>query len=263
MACLSRRAFLALPLLSLLARPAQAAHAAHLRRAYEADVGVLFNMITFALTGTIALDVDRPAARYRVAMTAQGSGVTSRTEGEGIIRDGRFKPTAVQSVHTVRGRDNRTSLAYDYDRGVVDYRSVSHTLLLGRRRVAEDTLTLAPGQQVDDLFSAELNFAANRLEREPDGAYRITVVRRARPAGEGPDDVSAGVYRAELATLRFHAVPDAQTGRLSAEVDLTGFSSWARANRPARVSFATDRHLESVESSMILGTSFTLRLGHA
>jgi hypothetical protein len=186
--------------------------------------------------------------------------VSSRTDGAGIIRDGRFKPTEVKSVHTVRGRDNRVALAYDYNRGVIDYHSVSHTLLLGRRRVAEDTLRLAPGQHVDDLFSAEMNFAANKLDVDQDGAYRITVVRRARSADEGPDDASKGVYKAEFATLRFRGAPEPATGRLTAEIDLTGFSSWARSNRPARVWFGGDRHLASLESSMILGTSFTLRL---
>jgi hypothetical protein len=257
---LSRRSFLLLPLSPLLARPGEAAPTGHLVRAYEAHVGVLFDLIRFALRGAITLDVDRAAGRYRVTLTAEGSGVSSRTEGAGVIRDGRFRPTEVQSVHTVRGRDNRTAIAYDYGRGVIDYRSVSHTLLLGRRRVAQDTLRLAPGQHVDDLFSAELNFVVNKVDVDPDGAYRITVVRRARPVDEGPDEVSAGVYRAELATLRFRVKPESSTGRLSAEIDLTGFSSWARADRPARVSFATDRHLESVESSLILGTRFTLRL---
>ena len=84
---------------------------------------------------------------------------------------------------------------------------MSYTLLLGRRRQADDVVRLAPGQHVDDVFSAELNFAADKLDRDPDGAYRITVVRRARPANEGPDDVSSDGYRAELATARFHAAP--------------------------------------------------------
>ena len=108
----------------------------------------------------------------------------------------------------MRGRENRTSLTYDYQRGLVEYHSVSYTLLLGRRRQADDVVRLPPGQHVDDVFSAELNFAADKLDRDPDGAYRITVVRRARPANEGPDDVSSGGYRAELATVRFHAAPD-------------------------------------------------------
>jgi hypothetical protein len=60
--------------------------------------------------------------------------------------------------------------------------------------------------------------------------------------------------------VRFRAAPDAATGRLTALVDLMGFSSWARPGRPARVVFGEDRYLESVTSSLILGTTFTLRL---
>jgi len=88
-------------------------------------------------------------------------------------------------------------------------------------------------------------------------------VRRARPANEGPDDVSSDGYRAELATARFHAAREGATGRLTARMDLTGFSSWARPAQPARLAFAADRHLESVESPLMLGTNFTLRLGAA
>ena len=99
----------------------------------------------------------------------------------------------------------------------------------------DDLVRLGPEQRVDDVISAELNFAANTLEVEADGTVRITVVRRARPVNEGPDDVSASGSRAELMTLRFRAVPDTATGRLTTLVDLTGVSSWARSTHPARV----------------------------
>ena len=64
-------------------------------------------------------------------------------------------------------------------------------------------------------------------------------------------------------SVRFRATPDTATGRLAALVDLTGFSSWARAAHPARVAFGPDRRLESVTSSLILGTTFTLQFGRA
>jgi len=259
-----RRRFLALTLLSL-ARPrsAPADVKGQVDRQYEIEVSVLFNLLTFAVKGTISEAIDAAAGRYRVSLSGAGTGVATQTTGQGIIQEGRFKPTELQSVHTVRGRENRTSLSYDYQRGLVEYHSVSYTLLLGRRRQADDVVRLSPGQHVDDIFSAELNFAADKLDRDPDGAYRITVVRRARPANEGPDDVSRDGYRAELATARFHAAPEGPTGRLTARLDLTGFSSWARPAQPARVAFAANRHLESVESPLMLGTNFVLRLGAA
>ncbi len=42
--------------------------------------------------------------------------------------------------------------------------------------------------------------------------------------------------------------------------DMSGFSSWAREDRPARIVFAPDRHPELIESSLILGTTVTIRL---
>jgi hypothetical protein len=261
---LSRRHFLALPLASLLLpRVVQADTTDRAVRSYEADVGILFNLFTFSLTGKLVRDIDRAAGRYRVTMNGNGSGITAGMETAGIIRDGRFMPVETRGFHTVRGRENRVTLTYDYDRHRVEYHSIAHTFFLGRRRQADDVVRLAPGQRVDDLVSAELNFAANALDRDPDGAYRITVVRRARPADEAPDDVSPDGYRAELATFRFQAAPDTASGRLHAMVDLTGFSSWARSNRPAKVAFGSDRFLESVSSSLILGTTFTLRLSPA
>jgi len=257
----SRRQFLALPLLSMLSpRAVRGETKARSVRAYEVDLGVLFNLLTFSLSGTIAADVDRAGGRYRVTIDGKGLGITAGTESVGVIRAGRFMPTETRGFHVVRGRENRVTLTYDYERGLVEYHSLGYTLLLGRRRQVDDAIRLAPGQRVDDLISAELNFAANTLEMEPDGTYRLTVVRRARPDNEGPDDVSPDDYRAELATVRFRASPEAGTGRLTASVDVTGFSSWARSTQPARVAFGPDRHLRSVTSSLILGTTFTLRL---
>jgi hypothetical protein len=98
------------------------------------------------------------------------------------------------------------------------------------------------------------------LERDPDGTYRTFIVRRARPENEGPDDVSASGYHAELIPLRFQAEPEGASGRLRALIDITSFSSWARRNQPARVTFSADRHLESVETKLILGTDFKVRV---
>jgi hypothetical protein len=260
---LKRRHFLALSILGFLppfSFPCTASVPERRVRPYVANVGVLFNLLTYTLAGDVTVDVDRLAGRYRVAIRGAGAGVTARTESAGIIREGRFMPTDTRSWHTVRGRENRLALTYDYDHGEVGYHVVAHTFLLGRRWQVDDVVRLAPDQRVDDLISAALNFAAGTIDMDSDGAFRITIVRRARPASEGPDDVSPGGYRAELATVRFRAAPDAATGRLTALVDLMGFSSWARPGRPARVVFGEDRYLESVTSSLILGTTFTLRL---
>jgi len=224
------------------------------------DVGVLFDLLTFTLTGVLVEEIDFQAGSYRVAFSGEGSGLTNRTEATGIIRDGRFMPIETRSNGTVRGRENRVDVRYDYERGRVEYHSVTHTLLLGRRRQVDDVLPLPAGQSLDDVLSATLNFAAGKLDVDRDGSCRTAVVRRARAENEGPDDVSASGYRAEIVPLRFRVSADPATGQLSALVDLTGFSSWARANRPARVTFDSRRHLESVDSSLILGSSVKVRL---
>ncbi len=262
---LTRRQFLALPVPFLVSSWGPGILGAEpkvtrLQRRYDAQVGVLFDLLRFSVAGQVTEEIDRSAGRYRVTVAGGGIGVAGQTDSVGVIRGGRFLPVETTSVSTVRGRENRGHVAYDLERRLVRFRSVSHTLFLGRRREVDDTVAVPPGVHVDDLLSAELNFAANVLERDPDGAYRVTVARRARPEEEGVDDVTTDGYRAELKTVRFRPDPQPDTGRLHALVDLTGFSSWARAGAPAQVAFAPDRHLESVRSSLMLGTTFTLRL---
>jgi len=258
---LSRRAFLAASL-PLLACPRAAVAAASARQTfnYWLDVGVLFDLITFAVKGTIVSEIDQMAGRYRVSMDGKGDNITLHTEAKGVILQGRYTPVEVHTQNTIRERENRLDLVYDHDRGMVEYHSITHTFFLGRRRQVDDRLKLPTDRRVDDLLSAELNFAANALEQEPDGTYRTFIVRRARPENEGPDDVSASGYRAELVPLRFQASPDSATGRLNALIDITGFSSWARRGQPARVTFGPDRHLESVQTKLMLGTTFKARL---
>src|SRR5262245_46542139 len=101
---LSRRELILLPLFGFLPPAvARATGSDQPTRSYEANIGVLFNLLTFTLAGTVAADIDRAAGRYRVRMTGSGPGVTARSESSGIIRGGRFMPTETRSAHTVRG----------------------------------------------------------------------------------------------------------------------------------------------------------------
>ena len=227
---------------------------------YQLDLSVLFNFLTFSLTGTVVQEVDRRAGRYQVTMEGKGTAISTKTEATGIIRDGRFKPVESRSVHIFRGRQNTSTTTYDYEGQRIELHAVTHTLLLGRRRQVDGVLALPPGHHVDDLVSTELNFASNTLERDADGTYHTLVVRRARAEDEGPDDVSPDGYQVELVPLRFRPSPDVATGRLTALVDITRFSSWARSHQPARVTFAPDRRLESMQSSLILGTRLSVRV---
>jgi len=260
---LTRRQLLAalLPLGFLFGqRPAHGLEDGRSVFAYQLDLSVLFSFLTLSLSGTVAQEIDRRAGKYRVVMEGEGTAITTRAEATGIIRDGRFKPLETRAVHHFRGRQNTAVTTYDYARQQAEIHAVTHTLLLGRRRQVDDVLVLPPGRHVDDLISAELNFADNTLERDADGTYHTWVVRRIRAANEGPDEVAPGSYRAEMVPLRFRPSLDPATGRLTALVDITRFSSWARADQPARVTFAKDRQLESVQSVLLYGTTLSVRV---
>jgi len=259
---LSRRQLLAaLPLGLLFGRGrAQALENGRSTFAYQLDLSVLFSFLTVSLSGTVVQDIDRRGGKYRMTMEGQGTGLSTRTEASGIIRDGRFMPVETRAVHHFRGRQNTSTTRYDYARQRAEIHAVTHTLLLGRRRQVDDVLALPADRPVDDLISAELNFADNALERDASGAYHTWVIRRARNDNEGPDDVSPGGYRAELVPLRFRPSPDPVTGGLTALVDITRFSSWARADQPARVNFAPDRQLVSIQSVLLYGTTLKVRV---
>src|SRR4029450_1883726 len=126
---LTRRQLLALPL-GLLVLPRLASAETSIRKtfSYQADMGVLFDLLTFHVTGTVVEEIDYAAGRYRVVLTGEGSGVTHRTESLGMIRGGRFLPTASWSGGASRARENRSSPLYDYDRGTVNFHTLGHTL---------------------------------------------------------------------------------------------------------------------------------------
>jgi hypothetical protein len=227
---------------------------------YRVEISMLFDLLRYSVGGTMVEEVDAGAGRYRVLITGSGTGVSTRIEARGLIDNGRYRPLELKSAHSFVGRPSSLSITYDYSRGLVDYHAVGHTLLRGRRRQVNDVVVLPPGQPVDDAVSAGLNFAAGRLEQDPDGAYRMSVLRRSRPRGEGPDDVTPGAYRVEVVPVRLEVEPDAATGKLIARVDMSGWSSWARADQPARLVFTPERRLESLETRLIWGSAVRMRL---
>jgi hypothetical protein len=58
----------------------------------------------------------------------------------------------------------------------------------------------------------------------------------------------------------FPLAPEPATGKLVARVDMSGWSSWARADQPARLVFTPERRLESIESRLIWGSAVRMRL---
>ncbi len=243
-------------------RTATAAAVSTRSSGYRVDISMLWGILRYSVTGSMVEEIDAGAGRYRVLITGTGTGVTSRIDARGLIDEaGRYRPLEMKNTHSMAGRESWLSITYDYGRGLVDYRAVGHTLLLGRRRQVDDLVTLPAGRRVDDAVSAGLNLAAGHLERDASGMYQMSILRRSRPPGEGPDDVTPGAYRVEVVPVRFRVEPDPRTGKLGAQVDMSGWSSWARPDQPAHLVFTPDRRLESIEARLVLGSTVRMRLG--
>jgi hypothetical protein len=256
----SRRQFLALGL-SILLHPRRlfAADPSVRRGPYSADVGILYSMFTFHLEGAVEETVDRAAGRYEVKVVGQGDGVANRIESSGELRDGRWVPLRGASWFSIRGRESRTRITYDYDRRQVEYHARGETFFLRRLRVVDDVIALPEGTVVDDALTASLNYRHGYWKPQPDGRLKTHIVRRKRSDNEGPDDV-AGSYKAELLPLELRVEPEPETRKPSALLDLSGFSSWARKDKPARIVFDEQRRPALITGTMALGTSLTIRL---
>ena len=261
---LSRRQFVTLPLALLASIAARAAAQGQplgqgqvVRGTYEAEIGILYDMFTLRLQGSIEETVDRGIGEYRVVANGTGPGIANRLDSSGVLRNERWAPVKSESWFDVRGRQTRTEVTYDWRKRQIQYRARGETFFLRRLRVVDDVLTLAEGAHVDDVMSATLNYAEGRWRADADGGRRTLVVRRRRAADEGPDDVAAS-YRAEVVPLDLKAAPDA-SGKATAIFDLSPFSSWAKPSHPARIVFAHTRRPELITTSMILGTSVTIR----
>src|SRR2546425_3600980 len=234
---LSRRQFLTLPLALVIGPLADAAAEMEQRRAgYDADIGILYNALSLELVGTVDETVDRAAGRYQVTAIGQGARISNRIESRGIRRDGRWTPLQASGWFQVAGRESRSDVTYEWDRRVIDYHFRGETFLLRRLRVADDRVSVPDGLHVDDVISAVLNYADGLWRPEPDGAFHTHVVRRRRPENEAPDEVQR-YYRAEIVPFVLKVAPDPETGKPTAQFDLSRFSSWGSEGRPGRIVF--------------------------
>jgi hypothetical protein len=257
---MGRRGFLTLPLALFLNPLARVWAEAEVRRGrYAADVGVLYDVLTFHLEGTIEESIDRAGGNYHVVIAGDGASIANRVESWGGFYNGRWTPVRSRSWFKVRGRLSRTEIDYDYAQRTIAYRARGETFFLRRVRVVEDVVPIPAGTHVDDVVSATLNYA-DGLWAPRDGALSTFVVRRRHAPDEGPDDVAPG-YRAELTPFEARVLPGTEDGKSSALFDLSPFSSWMRPSRPARIVFGTNRRPELITTSMILGSSVTIRLG--
>ena len=260
MPLIGRRQFLTLPFAVLLA-PLTTLAAEPLRRRgqYSADVGVLYNALTFHSEGTIDEFIDREAGEYSVVIAGGGTSISTRVESRGRLGEKRWMPVHSRSSFSVRGRPSQTEISYDYAQRSIVYRARAETFFLRRLRIVEDVVPIPNGLHVDDVVSATLNYA-DGFWSPSDGLLRTFVVRRRHAPNEGPDDVSS-TYRAEITPLEAKVTGNAPNGKSSALFDLSPFSSWMRPSRPAEITFGADRRPELITSWMILGSSVTIRLG--
>ena len=261
---LTRRRFLTLPLALLLAPAAlrwdRARAAAESRRAtYAVDAGILYGMLNYHLDGTLTESVDRVGGRYDVTIVGEGDGIANRIESSGVLREGRWAPRESHSFFSVRGRESRSDIAYDWVRGTIEYRFRGETFFLRKLRVADDVVAVPEGLHVDDSLSATLNYADERWAQAADGSYQTHVIRRKKPDNEGLDDAQ-GTYRAELVPLALKIAADPASGKPIALFDLTRFSSWAKRSEPGRITFNWDKRPELVMLDMMLGTKVRVEL---
>ncbi len=263
---ISRRHFLGLPLTFLLAPhvawPARgwaATTSEERKRTYTADVGILYGLLSFRLDGALSEAIDRAAGHYQVTIAGEGDGIANRLESRGLLRDGRWVPLEGRSWVSVKGRESRSEVRYDWVRRTVEYHFRGETFFLRRLRIADDLVQVPEGVHVDDSISATLNYADGVWPARVDGSYETYLVRRKRMDNEGPDDVQR-LYRAELVPFALKVDADPVSGKPTALCDLTGFSSWAKKGEPARVTFGRDRRPELMSMSLILGTSVKIEL---
>jgi len=255
---LTRREFLtSIPLILFLLdrRLAGAGELSSRAASYHVNGGVFFGLFAFNIDGSIDEQIDRAARRYRVVVAGQGSQIANRLESAGIVRAGRFLPTTTDIFLNLRGRQSRTAIVYDHDRGLIDYHHVSQTFFLGRRREVHDLVRPHADQPVDDLLTTALNYAEGVIGTDAEGSLRSYVVRRTRPENEAPDDVQLGGYRAEIVPLVISIAPEITSGRDVGRLDLTRLSSWARRGSPLRITFGADRRPESIQADLVFGTS--------
>lgn len=257
---IDRRQFLTLPLalfLAPLARPQAALETS--RVPYGVDVSLLYGALTYRVEGTMTEAIDRPGGRYDVAIVGEGDGIATRVESVGALRKGRWVPLSSRSFFSVKGRESRSEITYDYARGSVEYHFKGETFFLRRLRVVDDVVPIPAGRLVDDSISATLNYADRLWPPGADGSFVTHVVRRKVATNEGPDDVQTR-YRAELVPFKLEIGVDTATRKPIGHFDLTRFSSWAKRDQPALVTFGPDRRPEHLSLPMILGTSVQIRL---
>jgi hypothetical protein len=97
-------------------------------------------------------------------------------ESAGTLRDGRWAPLRASSRFEVRGRTNRSDILYDWGGRLIDHHDRGETFFLRRQRVVDDLVAISPGQHVDDVISAILNYADGQWPATADGRFHTSII---------------------------------------------------------------------------------------
>jgi hypothetical protein len=232
------------------------------RGGYVVDVKLLYGLFNVHLDGILTEVVDPTSGHYHVTADGRGDGIENRVESSGLLVSGRWAPGEAHSYFKVLGRESRSDVVYDWKRRTVDYTFRGETFFLRRVRVAHDVLSISESMRVDDAISAMLNYQEGRWPPQPDGRFLTHVVKRMRRENEQPDDIQDS-YRAELAPFSFQVAIDPGSRKRTARFDLGRFSSWAKPDRPAVITFGDDGRPQLITMEMILGTSVRLEFSWA
>src|SRR5207245_4893834 len=171
---IDRRDFLTLPLVFILL-PLARAHAAAVGHIapYRVDVSLLYGALTYRIDETLSESVDKTGGRYEVAVTGEGDGIANRIDSAGILRQGRWAPLRTQSFFSVKGRESRSNVTYDYTARQVDYHFKGETFYLRRLRVVDDTVRMPEGVHIDEASSATLKYDDKLWPTQADGSLDI------------------------------------------------------------------------------------------
>src|SRR5262245_39620664 len=179
----ARRDFLTLPL-GLLLSPLMSPLARALADVeghsapYRVEVSLLYGALTYRIDETLAESIDRAASLYEVTMTGEGDGIANRIESTGALHQGRWAPLRSKSFFSVKGRESRADVTYDYAARQAEYHFKGETFFLRRLRVVDDTVPMPEGILVDDAISATLNTAEYMWPTKHYGHHSTTNIQR-------------------------------------------------------------------------------------
>src|SRR5207247_10612725 len=114
-------------------------------RTYPADVGILYGLLSFRLDGALSEAIDRAAGHYQVTIAGEGDGIANRLESRGRLLDGRWVPLEGRSWVSVKGRESRSEVRYNWVSRNVEYHFRGALLFRRRLRIPASLVRVTAG----------------------------------------------------------------------------------------------------------------------